>query len=229
MSFDARVIRVLVASPSALPDERKTVIDTVYEWNVQHAEAEATVLLPVAWETHATPRANVRPQQAINEQLVDCSDILIGMFWIKLGTSTGAADSGTVEEIERFVAEGKPAQLYFSNRPIDPNTIDARQNRKLKKFRDSIRKTALTGSFNSLDSLRETVSRNLLSEVRSLRIKKSRDAADLASAANPPRRLIPRQLHTIRTMHQTQTGSEQILNAPRFPRSGNMTRVESRR
>src|ERR1700731_2767221 len=84
------------------------------EWNALDGEAESVVLLPVAWETHATPRSGVRPQAAINEQLVDQSDILVGMFWTKLGTSTGVAPSGTVEEIERFISAGKPTLLYFS-------------------------------------------------------------------------------------------------------------------
>jgi Domain of unknown function (DUF4062) len=162
MSFTANVIRVLIASPSDLIEERKAAIDAVYDWNAQHAEAESVVLLPVAWETHATPRSGVRPQEAINQQLVDQSDILVGMFWTKLGTSTGVAESGTVEEIERFVAAAKPALLYFSSRPIDPAKIDPKQNRRLREFKESTYKNALVGSFDSIDTLRQTISRNLL-------------------------------------------------------------------
>ncbi|MGL3109820.1 hypothetical protein [Bradyrhizobium sp. BR 1432] len=44
------MIRVLIASPSDLAEERKVAIETTYEWNAQHSEAEAIVLLPVAWE-----------------------------------------------------------------------------------------------------------------------------------------------------------------------------------
>ncbi|MGJ5048029.1 hypothetical protein ACQR09_13240 [Bradyrhizobium oligotrophicum] len=180
MSFTATVIRVLIASPSDLIEERKVAINAVYEWNVQHAEAESIVLLPVAWETHATPRSNVRPQQAINEQLVDSSDVLLGMFWTKLGTSTGVAESGTIEEIERFIAAGKPVLLYFSNRPIDPGKIDARQHRRLKAFKESTYRTALHFNFETLDGLKQLVSRHLLSEVRSL---KSRNTSSVAAPA----------------------------------------------
>lgn len=55
--------------------------------------------------------------------------MLIGMFWTKLGTSTGVAESGTVEEINQLVEQQKPALLYFSNRPIDPGKIDLKQHR----------------------------------------------------------------------------------------------------
>jgi hypothetical protein len=67
MSFTAN-IRVLIASPSDLAEERKAAIEAVYEWNAQHASAESVVLLPVAWESHSIPRSGVGPQAAINEQ-----------------------------------------------------------------------------------------------------------------------------------------------------------------
>jgi tetratricopeptide (TPR) repeat protein len=187
MPFTANVIRVLIASPSDLVEERRVAIATVYEWNALHAEAECVVLLPVAWETHATPRSGVRPQAAINEQLVDQSDILVGMFWTKLGTSTGVAPSGTVEEIERFISAGKPALLYFSKRPVDPGTIDTKQNRKLKEFKETTQKNALVGSFDSLEALQETLARHLLSEVRLLSLKNARGVGKSTTAdANSP-------------------------------------------
>jgi hypothetical protein len=183
MPFTANVIRVLIASPSDLVEERKVAINTVYEWNALHAEAESVVLLPVAWETHATPRSGVRPQAAINEQLVDQSDILVGMFWTKIGTSTGVALSGTVEEVERFISAGKPALLYFSKRPVDPASIDTKQNRKLKEFKETTQKNALVGSFDSLETLQEKLAHHLLSEVRLLSLKNARGVA-ISTTAN---------------------------------------------
>src|SRR5580693_2331673 len=106
MPFRADTYRVMIASPSDLTEERIVATDAVNDWNAQHAAAEGVVLLPVRWETHATPTSGVRPQEAINSQLTDASDILVGMFWTKLGTSTGVAESGTVEEIDRFANAG---------------------------------------------------------------------------------------------------------------------------
>ena len=172
MSFSAETYRVLIASPSDLTEERQIAAEAVNEWNALHATAESVVLLPVTWETHFTPRSGVRPQDAINEQLVRGSDILIGMFWTRIGTSTGVAESGTVEEIDQFVAAGKPALLYFSRRPIDPNKIDLRQHKKLRSFKAATHKKALVGSFASLDDLRQALMRNLLDQVRTLKVRK---------------------------------------------------------
>jgi hypothetical protein len=169
MPSKAEIYRVFVASPSDLEEERRTVTNTINEWNSQHAVAEGIVLLPVKWETHATPRSGVRPQQTINDELVLASDILIGMFWTKYGTSTGVADSGTVEEIDQFVAAAKPAMLYFSRRPVDPNTINLQQQRKLRAFKAATYKNALTGGFTGLDDLRDTLLRDLLSLVRKIK------------------------------------------------------------
>lgn len=205
MSFTANAIRVLIASPSDLSEERKAAIEAVYEWNAQHASAESVVLLPVAWESHSVPRSGVRPQAAINEQLVNTADILVGMFWTKLGTSTGVAESGTVEEIDQFVANGKPALLYFSNRPIDPNKIDLKQHKRLKAFQAATYKNALVGSFASPDDLKVTVSRNLLAQIRQM------------SLAKPPHRRTPKideamKLTELIVAHKTHNITPEIYN-----------------
>ena len=67
------------------------------------------------------PQSGLRPQEAINAQIVRDSDVLIGMFWTKIGSNTAVAEFGTVEEIDQFIAAGKPAMLYLSDRPIEPS------------------------------------------------------------------------------------------------------------
>jgi len=161
MPIKAQTFRILIASPSDLREEREVAARAINEWNDLHAADEQTVLLPVRWDTHASPEANVRPQDAVNRQLVDNCDVLVGMFRTKLGTSTGAAISGTVEEIDRIIAAGKPAMLYFSSRPIDPNKIDLEQHKKLRTFKSTTYKNALLGSFKSLADLRRHLLRDL--------------------------------------------------------------------
>lgn len=126
-------------------------------------------MLPVKWETHATPEAGVRPQSAINHQLATNSDLLIGMFWTKLGTNTGVAESGTVEEIDQFVSAGKPAMLYFSSGPVDPNKIDLKQHKKLRQFKNETYRTALVGGFSSIPEFQNTLLRDLTNQIRQIR------------------------------------------------------------
>ena len=160
---------MLIASSSDLVEERQIATEVINEWNSQHAEAESVMLLPMKWETQATPRSGIRPQEAINDQLVHTSDILIGMFWTRLGTNTGIAESGTVEEIEQFVAAAKPAMLYFSRRPINPDAINLKQQKKLQAFKAATCKHALTGGFTGLDDLRQILMRDLLYQIRRMK------------------------------------------------------------
>lgn len=99
MTFSATVLRVLIASPGDLSEERETATAAINAWNTQHALAEGVVLLPVKWETHARPQTGIRPQEAINTQIVHSADILIGMFWTRLGTSTGVAESAPLRKL----------------------------------------------------------------------------------------------------------------------------------
>ena len=168
MSLATITYRVLIASPSDLIEEREAATMAINEWNAQHAAAEEVVLLPVKWETHARPESGVRPQGALNAQMVQNCDILIGMFWTRLGTDTGVAEAGTVEEINQFVAQQKPALLYFSDRPTAPSAINLKQLEKLKDFKEATYGQALVGSFCSVDELRTKLLRALMEQVRTL-------------------------------------------------------------
>jgi hypothetical protein len=171
MPIKTQAFRILIASPSDLAEEREVAARAINEWNDLHASDERVVLLPVRWETHALPETGLRPQAAINHQLVEQCDALIGMFWTKVGTSTGIAASGTVEEIEQFVTAGKPALLYFSARPIDPSRVNLSEQRKLRAFKAETQKRALTASFISPAELQDRLRLDLTREVRNLKTR----------------------------------------------------------
>lgn len=214
MPIKTKTYLVLLASPSDLSEERQAAAQAIFAWNLEHTVNESVVFLPVMWETHSMPQSGIRPQEAINKQLVQKCDMLIGMFWTKLGTTTGVADSGTVEEIDQFVSAKKPTSLYFSSRPIDPNRIDLNQFKRLKRFKETTCKNALTGSFKNLSHLRKTIQSDLLRQARTLRSVGSNHRLDQAFK-------ITQLLETHRSQNITpeefQRFREQILGAK--PRS----------
>jgi hypothetical protein len=161
MSFCATVVNLMIASPSDVDGERNTVRDIIAEWNTLHAEKEQLVLLPVGWETHSSPRMGDRPQELINRQVVERCDLLVAVFWTRLGSQTGKAPSGTVEEIEKHLAENRPAMIYFSNVPIPPASIDGDQYRALHDFRTACEKRGLVYEFSSREELRDSFRRHL--------------------------------------------------------------------
>jgi hypothetical protein len=161
MSYSAKVFQILIASPSDVPEERQLARELIHEWNTLNAAASQAVMLPVMWETHTTPQLGERPQSLVNTQIVDTCDALIGIFWTRIGTPTGVAESGSVEEIERFVQSKKPALIYFSTRPIVPSNLDAVQFERLKTFRTKCEAEGLIDAFGSIDELRQKLLRHL--------------------------------------------------------------------
>lgn len=168
MTYQATVYRVLIASPSDVQEERARIPEIIHAWNSVHSAHLGVVLLPVKWETHAVPRMGGRPQGIINEQLVNNCDILIGSFWTRLGTHTGKAESGTVEEIEEFTGQQKPALLYFSSRPVVPESLDAEEYTRLSAFRNKCKLEGLFDTYDSLEDLSEKVNRHLTSLVQQI-------------------------------------------------------------
>jgi len=93
------LFRVLLAAPSDVTEEESVVRGLASDWNVQHGERASARLELMTWRTHSYPATGRRPQALINRQFADRADIVIAVFWRKLGSHTGKAVSGTVEEI----------------------------------------------------------------------------------------------------------------------------------
>jgi hypothetical protein len=104
---------------------------------------------------------NKHPQEIINRQVLAQCDLLVGAFWTRLGTPTPAHQSGTVEEIERHIAAGKPTMLYFSGKPVAPDSIDPMQYAKLKEFKASCRERGLYVQYDNVEGFKDEFTRHL--------------------------------------------------------------------
>lgn len=161
MSYTATTFNVMIASPGDVASERAIVRDVVYEWNAVHSGARKIVLLPVGWETHSSPEMGAPAQQIINRQVLSKCDLLVGVFWTRIGTPTEKHLSGTVEEIEEHISSGKPAMLYFSSQPVAMDTVDLEQIQKLKAFKQSCQSRGLYEGYDSHAEFKEKFYRHL--------------------------------------------------------------------
>lgn len=168
MPFDAKVFRVLIASPGDVGEERNVIPEIINEWNAVSASQAKSILMPVKWESHSAPLLGNRPQAIINQQLVEECDLLVGVFWTRIGTHTGVSVSGTAEEIEQFVAHNKPVMLYFSQSPIDPGKIDIEQFTVLRTFKEKMRLKGLTESYSGIPDFRQKFGRQLSINLNSI-------------------------------------------------------------
>lgn len=161
MSYTAVTFNVMIASPGDVASERAIVRDVVYEWNAVNSSSRKIVLLPIGWESHSSPEIGASPQGIINKQVLTKCDLLIGVFWTRIGTETDNFLSGTVEEIEKHIANNKPAMLYFSSQPVAMETVDLTQIAKLKEFKQSMQKRALYESYDSHADFKAKLYRHL--------------------------------------------------------------------
>jgi hypothetical protein len=151
----------MIASPTDVNSERDIIRTEIYEWNAVHSMNRHLVLIPVGWDTHAAPEMGDRPQALINKQVLHDCDLLVAVFWTRLGSPTGKAPSGTAEEIEKHLKAGKPAMLYFSNAPISPDRVDNAQYSALQEFRNSCEQKGIIETYKSPEEFREKFSRQL--------------------------------------------------------------------
>ena len=156
MTFSATVVRVLVASPSDVPEARDAVESALNSWNLRYAAKRQIVVLPWRWESSSVPLLGKHPQALINEQGVDDADIIIAIFGSHLGSPTPDAVSGTVEEIERSLANGKPVHPYFSTASL-PHDVDIEQLQGLRQFKEELQKKGLLGEFDDVRQLENQI------------------------------------------------------------------------
>lgn len=171
MSYSAQVFRILIASPSDVFEERDIAVKIIQEWNDLNSAERQLVLFPLRWETHSAPEYGKRPQEIINRQVVDQCDLLVGIFWTRIGSPTGVADSGTLEEIERVAKEGKLSMLYFSRATKNPDEIDLKQLQKLREFKEKTFPNALVEHYTSSVEFRDKLARQLEIQLRTLLVE----------------------------------------------------------
>jgi len=183
----AEVLNVLIASPSDVNEERAVVERALHDWNASHFSGAGIMLNPVKWESHAYPASGDRPQAIINRQIVESGDILIGIFGYKVGTPTGEAQSGTIEEIEEFRRAGKYVALYFSTADV-PRSADRNQLEALESYKKDRQKDTLYFEFEDVSSLRDHLTRHLPKIVHEVREALSLPSPTQASSSesSPP-------------------------------------------
>ena len=160
MARYALVRRVLIASPGDTEDLVRTAYEAIHTWNdARYLPQE--MLEPVHWKTSVHLAFNAAgPQGEIDAQLVNTTDILVGIFRDRLGTPTAHAESGTVDEIKQHVESGRPAMVYFSNEPLDRNH-STQKLAKLKEFKSWCQRHGVVGNFADVSSFAKQLSHHL--------------------------------------------------------------------
>ncbi|WCT06087.1 hypothetical protein [Rhodococcus qingshengii] len=198
MVYPAHVVHTLIASPSDVSDARQALRAAIWEFNDENTEANQVVLLPRLWEHNSTPRLGADPQAILDEQIVDSSDIVIGIFWTRIGQLLADGTAATVHELERFVDAGKPALLYFSNVPVVPGSIDVEQWNALLEFKERAKSWGIYREFGTTEEFVTSARRHLLDTVRNqLRLPQVTAPTAVPLAARPVASVDRRQVQKV--------------------------------
>jgi len=167
-------LRVFIASPGGLTDERRAFRDTIQEFNDADGMARQVIFQAVGWED--TLGGIGRPQSIINED-VRSSDYFVLLLWNRWGTrpekDASRYTSGTEEEFNVALECHKlrtMRQVVIMFKAVDPEQLSdpGPQLRSVLDFRERIErdKEHLFHTFDTLESFRKLIHRYLASWLR---------------------------------------------------------------
>ncbi len=165
MTFQATVYRVLIVAPDDVTAELKTIQKVVSSWNTKYSARMKAVFLPVLLETQPVQETGDRPRAPSNRQIIKDCDILIGVFWTRIGTDAGLPEPITIEEIGELQKAGKSVMIFLSSAPAIPGSVDLKQFGKLMKLMDDCQKQGLVSGYDSILDFREKLSTQIVSKI----------------------------------------------------------------
>ncbi len=165
MTEEVTKIKIFVASPGDVNNERKRVKKVIEELNKTVCPSRSLTLEYKGWE-EVVPDIGKPGQRAIDEQ-IGPYDIFIGIMWKKFGHPTLGAGSGTEHEFNMAYKKrkkfGEPRILfYFSQKPSTPKTEkETEQWGKVIKFKKKVQKLGLTKDYKNPSDFEKIVREHL--------------------------------------------------------------------
>ncbi len=168
-----RIVRIFIASPSDVAEERRRVDEVLEELNHSAITSQARVVLhAVKYERLPPTLGEIQPGIFRDRGNID---LVIGMMWSRFGTPTAGVGSGTEAEFRdaftRFGKEVEDILWYFRIDP-PPSDHDRQQYEKVQKFRQEYanvgRYAEYRGVEDFLRQLREHLGRWVTSQARDL-------------------------------------------------------------
>lgn len=166
-----RLIRVFVASPSDVREERSRMPRVIDSLNRTLGRLLDVVIELWRWEVDAPPAAG-EPQALIDPEL-DQSDVVVVIFWNRFGMPTTDRATGTEHEVlrslERWNRAGIPqVMIYYCQRPAVLNRDELEQRGRVLDFREEIGPLALTVDYKEVPDFEWRVHDDLFATIANI-------------------------------------------------------------
>lgn len=126
---------VLLSCPGDVLDQMDLVREAINSFNEGVGLDNNVVLMLRHWSISAYAESGKKAQESLNSQFVKYCDVVIAIFGDRFGSPTDKYRSGTEEEIEMFLNEGKQVFMFFyeGGRTKD---ADLEQAQKVRDFKE---------------------------------------------------------------------------------------------
>lgn len=227
-------ITVFLASPGDVTKERAAVRKAAEEVNRTTGEHDGFVLVVKGWETHTRPAATKkgRAQDAIFEQ-IGAYDIFVGIMWARVGTPTGKAASGTIEEYEAARLQWsrrrkhKPSVMFYFRRTLTTaiDALNADQLKAVQTFKKRVFQNGLAREYGTVPEFEGLLREHLTKEARAIlkqfgappKSRRSSAATSSAKVKAPAAQPTPKKV-TTQKKSPRKTSREPRLTVPDVPR-----------
>jgi len=169
------VLKVMISCPADVVEEAEAVEQVLDELNRSSADLLKIRFDSFRWDKDASPGLGDDPQEVINSQVADRFDILVGIFWTRIGSPTSRAKSGSVEEIESAITrlrnEPNSLQLliYFKTENPSLERLDPTQLAAVFEFQKILgREGILYKKFSVVEDFKSSLRVNLIQAAQEL-------------------------------------------------------------
>lgn len=134
---------IVLSCPTDVQHEREVIENVLKDFNKTIGVGLGITLNLKHWTTDSYSQSGGTAQSLLNDQFINDSDMIICIFWGRMGTPTEDYESGTAEEMLKAISDGKQVFLYFSNISIAPDKTDTSQLEQVKSFEKKIQALGL--------------------------------------------------------------------------------------
>lgn len=179
MPRDTKTYDIVLSCPTDVEAEKSVIESVINDFNKTIGTNLGINLNLKHWSTDSYAQSGGTAQDLLNKQFIYDSDMIICIFWGRMGTPTKRYESGTAEELQEAINAGKQAFLYFSNAPIPPKDLDIEQFKRVREFEKKIQEmnTVYYKQYNNFEEFKNIITTDLnLYFIQSLRSEKNKQA-----------------------------------------------------
>ena len=153
---------LLISCPGDITSDELTAVENaVADFNATYEDIMGIIIRTRHWSKDSYSESGGKPQDLLNKQFVKDCDLTIALFGTRFGTPTDNYGSGTEEEIEIMLENGKQVFVGFSEIPVNPSKLaspsDVDEYNRVLAFKERYKNRGIFFTYSFVDDLKRIV------------------------------------------------------------------------